>query len=785
MSETGAVNKRKTRLHRVFGVAALWLALIAMVFVYTDPEEFSWRYEGEDVSLIWESEEQAATAQAEASQQMQARRQALQERTAARIWDEYDAYADEANLMLPAQTDDPGLNLMWGEYEVTIEYVSREPFEVRVVSAGRQAFVKDGLVSLPAAPQGGSGEFAFALTDSAPGVLLAGALPQGAQITAVRVHRAGAGVFSRDLAAYALLAGLVLTALLALSWDRGEAGPSRRRDAMILVCAALFASMPSLTGGMINGHDLFFHLNRIEGIASGLRAGEFPVRIHASTLMGYGYAAPQFYPELFLYIPAVMRNLGVSQAACVAVWQVAINLLTALICYASARRLFGSRRIAVGAAVLYTLSIYRVANLYVRASLGESVALAFMPLLVCALGDVLTGDERRWPMLALAMLGVFMNHLLSTLFCAALCAVAAVCALPRLMREPKRLLAILKAAALTALCSMWFIVPFFDYSAEGINTSVLFDSTVALLSPGSLLVSFSGNPAAAVLEDQDFAYHIGMVPGVAILAGCALLLVRLYARGGALRARLSLSEEAGRDKLALLLLALGAAALLCATPFFPWGWAISARRPISTIFMQMQFPWRLAGVATPLLALAAARGYLGEERHAVAGMTALLALSVVFCGYTLTTALSRGATFAPDFFCDTRIDQYEYVYAGTQKGALEAGYVSIAGGEGEVLSYEKKGTTLEAAIRLDDGCAYYELPMLYYPGYRALINGVQSEARRGTNNVIRVNNTGRTSDIALRVWFEPPVSWLIAQGASLLGAALLVALLLRARRHGA
>ena len=779
---------RKTGTHRALCVAALWLALIAMVFAYTDREAFSWRYEGEEVALIWESGAQADEAQARAQADLQARRQQIADRARAGIWDEDGAYADEENVMLPARVEDePGLNLMWGEYEATIWYVSEEGFDVRAAAAGRQAFVREGRASLPAVPQGGTGTWTFALSDGAPGVMLAGDLPQGAQVTAARVRKLGADVFSPDLMAYALLAGAVLTALLALTWDERPGARERRRDAMILVCAALFVSAPSLTGALLNGHDLFFHLNRVEGIASGLRAGQFPVRIHASTLLGYGYAAPEFYPELFLYIPAAMRNLGVSQAACLSVCQIVLNLLTALLCYVSARRLFASRRVAVGAAVLYTLSIYRVANLYVRASIGESAALMFAPLLIAALYDVLAGDERRWPLLCAAMLGVFMNHLLSTLFSACICAIAALVSLPRLLREKKRLLAIAKAAALTALCSLWFLVPLLQYGAAGINTNVLFDSTVALLSPGSLLVAFSGNPAAAVLEDQDFAYHIGTVPGAAILAGCAALLVRRYARGGLRKEKPSAAEDGGRERLALFLLALGGAALLCATPLFPWSRAITVRKPISTLFMQIQFPWRLAGVATPLLSLAAAYGYLGEERHAPAGMAALLALNVVLCGYTVTTILGRGPVYESDLFCDTRIEQYEYLYVGTHKSLLEPGHIDIAGGKGEVVSFEKNGTTLQAEIAIEDGegCAYFEVPMLYYPGYRASINGAPVEAKRGENNVIRVVNTSTIPQIALRVWFEPPVSWLIAQGASLLGAALLCAALLRARRKGA
>ena len=40
----------------------------------------------------------------------------------------------------------------------------------------------------------------------------------------------------------------------------------------------LMASIPLFNNYLIRGHDIYFHLMRIEGLAQGLGAGEFPVR---------------------------------------------------------------------------------------------------------------------------------------------------------------------------------------------------------------------------------------------------------------------------------------------------------------------------------------------------------------------------------------------------------------------------------------------------------------------------------------------------------------------------
>ena len=59
-----------------------------------------------------------------------------------------------------------------------------------------------------------------------------------------------------------------------------------------------------------------------------------------------------------------------SLCACVRVFEACIHLATAVSCYLCVRGMMNSRRVAVGASVLYTLCIYRLVNVYTRATLG-------------------------------------------------------------------------------------------------------------------------------------------------------------------------------------------------------------------------------------------------------------------------------------------------------------------------------------------------------------------------------------------------------------------------------
>ena len=757
----------------------IWLLLLILVFVYTDRDEYSATLVGNTISEVFQSEEETARREAEYASMMARERKAAANRTAHGLWGAEETENEYADT-LPFH-DAEGFNLMWGSYEASLTYDADTPFSVSAVSTGRQRF----LIGLPGEMPAGKNQtakFRFSLTDSAEHVRFSADLPERTRLRSLTVRKVMRLPFSMDLLAYAVLLGMVLSILYHLTRDNSPQGAVRRRDALILVGAVVFASMPLLWDGLQEGHDLLFHLNRIEGIASVLRAGQFPARIHASTLQGYGYAAGVFYPEFFLYFPALLRCLGVSLLDSLRIFLMVINLLAAFSCYACAHKLTGTRNIALGAAVLYTLSIYRLVNLYVRATYGESLAMIFLPLLILAMTEVLERDRHKWPLLAAAMTGIVMNHLISALFAAFFCALAAFCSLPRLLREPRRILVILAAAAVTVLCSLSFFVPMLSYLPEDISTSVVLDASQHVLKLGSYLVILSGNNGTIAPEREDFAYTIGVVPGLALLLGCALLLLRAYQNNERETQPL---EDYVPARLTRRLLGLGVLALLGATDFFPWSRAVQLPRPFSTFFMQLQFPWRLVSVAVPLLVIVSAKGYLCHPRYEAAGFASLFLLSVVTAGYTMQCFVQDVPILTRTGYVDTRIGQFEYTYFATEKSALAPGEILVTQGDPAVVTaYEKRGTDLQCTLRLPTGAAHVELPLLYYPGYRAAIEGRgEIRALRGTNNRIRLVEIPEDETVQVHIWFSEPVSWRASECASLLGFMLLGFLLIRMRRR--
>ena len=96
-----------------------------------------------------------------------------------------------------------------------------------------------------------------------------------------------------------------------LGYSTGDKMKNRKYIVCYLVIL-LIASIPLLNNYLIRGHDIYFHLMRIEGLAQGMKTGDFPVRIQPAWYGGYGYAVSVFYSDLFLYPVALLRLAGVS-----------------------------------------------------------------------------------------------------------------------------------------------------------------------------------------------------------------------------------------------------------------------------------------------------------------------------------------------------------------------------------------------------------------------------------------------------------------------------------------
>lgn len=529
---------------------------------------------------------------------------------------------------------------------------------------------------------------------------------------------------------------------------------------LFLACLPLFQN----NGGM-DGDDLAFHLQRIDGIASSLSMGEFPVRLYHQAKSSYGYASPLYYGELLLYIPALLHLLGADLRLAYQLYIAGITGATAIVTYCCLRSLFGRRSLALLGCALYVLSPYRLVCVYVRAAVGEYTAFLFLPLIALGLWRLYASDKPTpaWGVLAVGFGGLLQTHVI-TLILSALTVFFLVLVLWRKTFRPFVLTQWLKAAGACVLVNLWFLMPFVSM-AGGRLSGRGGDLSLTALTPAQLFTR--GSTAV---------FGLALPLGGALLLALALL---VPAAPGTSR------------KPGLCALAVGAVTLFASTRLFPWVW-MPDLPVLGNLLGSIQFPWRFLGLATIALTLATLAGLqqlqlTGRNTAARAAAAAVAALTAFFCLTFLPEQVSLdNASYAgdvsqfmlrpPSHVTTTLDDMY------LPKGAVESG-LGFAAAEPADIRVEhivRDGRTTTVTCSTGDAEGFVDLPLLYYPGYRTDTGTLYASEHGLVGLAVPADFTGTVT-----VTWQEPKRWLAADLVSLLSLVALVGQTVYRRRKKA
>ncbi|NLL91134.1 MAG: hypothetical protein GX222_01775 [Ruminococcaceae bacterium] len=489
-------------------------------------------------------------------------------------------------------------------------------------------------------------------------------------------------------------------------------------DWLIIIIAVIFVSQPSFLGYLFHTHDGIFHFSRIESLKDALLAGQFPVRYYPSASGGFGYLSPIYYPDLLLTLPALLRIIGTSQPFAVNAFIFAINLSSALTAYYCAKGLCNDRILSVITSILYLSATYRLINIYVRGAYGEALAMIFFPLIVLGMYEVLFRDRNKWWIAVLGYSGVIQSHLISTFLVALISAIIIIILIFRIIRE-KRLLSIIKVLSITIAINLWFLLPmlymylfedavFFIPRIEGFRMSLYISQVF------EAFVNASGYSNGLWYAGGEMGFSVGLP----IAFGLGLIFVYLAMNLG--------KKQTKEIKIFLWSGVLGILFAWFSTYHFPFK-AISSIPFIGELINAIQFPWRFIGIASIFLSLTSSAGYCyfgsvtGNKKVVAIIVAAMISITSGYFMYTVTNVsegvprssaivdiLGYYGEYLPEDF------DYENSLERVKKPILSNSNVTI-----DSYTNDNKKMTFSYS----GGKGKVELPIVYYPGFSAKVDG--------------------------------------------------------------
>ncbi|MCR4589529.1 MAG: YfhO family protein [Lachnospiraceae bacterium] len=531
--------------------------------------------------------------------------------------------------------------------------------------------------------------------------------------------------------------------------SKGNDEAGRGFTVSVILITLIIACLPLFTVNCIQGHDIDYHLLRIEALKTGIVNGLPFLRVNMLFFGGEGYASSLFYPDFLLYIPALLRAAGVGINLSYHIF-VAFCIIAAFAAmYFSAACISGNRYTALIAAVAYTLCQYHIDDIYTRAAVGEFTACIFLPLVAAGLYDLAEKDFGKPWLLGGGLAGVLLCHTLSTVFCLLLCIVFVIVNYRVFLEKPVKLLKLVVTALFTLALTAFYWLPVMEQmmSAEFSYKEAKFDVNYEKL----------------LLKDI-FANEAGRM-------GIALFLLILTA--------LLIKHSADRlvffaDFLAVT----GLLFALCTTGFFPW-------KRLEKYVLSVQFPWRLF-IMTALLLSIAAGIYIERAAgdHIKAAVIAVLALMILSAVSNINRTEEGYYSYSDDYYDVVEYTKSviggEWLPAAVESRGKLGKYNDLAFDDsGEKIAVTRQGNSLYVK---DVNSEYVDVPFVYYLGYAAEDengNPCRTDGS-GENGRVRVYTGGAGN---LHVYYKGTLLQRTADIISIAALILLILLFIRKKKQ--
>ncbi|MBQ6574601.1 MAG: hypothetical protein IJL90_00690, partial [Lachnospiraceae bacterium] len=493
-----------------------------------------------------------------------------------------------------------------------------------------------------------------------------------------------------------------------------------------LIAAALFvitiiiASAPLISRYCINGHDIEYHLLRIESLKEGILTGHPFSKVNSLFFGGAGYASSMFYSDLFMHIPALLRVMHVSIGKSFHIYTAMIFVLCYLSTYYCVWKMSLSRFAATVAAILLTLCPYHMDDMLVRTACGENAAFIFLPFVFYGIFNVLFEEmDKPWAF-GLGYAGLILTHPATCVIAVCMGIIIFLIYVRTFVRQPRLFVKLCVVCVLALLVTSFQWMPMLEQFADASfyvshNWTDLLDASVSFSQIASSTFPCIGFMLFALILPRMFLSR----KDYPILSFTDIMMVFAF------------------------VFAIGA------TNIMPW-------EKVADYFGFLQFPWRLFIMTSSLLAMADAIvlklfvDRISEEKRGIVKEAVLIVILALSAELAITHQNENSMGYY-----DYSDDYYSYkpytvnVIAGewlpdtvTDSGRLLDQSEELVLDDGTKVDFAReKGKVI---AKINSPHEYADVPFIYYKGYKAVIteaDGTKTDLEvsgKGDNGMCRV-----------------------------------------------
>jgi len=470
----------------------------------------------------------------------------------------------------------------------------------------------------------------------------------------------------------------------------------------LIVCLPLI--LPYFHAGFFPTHDGEWAVVRLSDMFRELKDLQFPVRYSGYLNFQYGYPLFNFAYPLPYYLGTVFVALKLGFVNSIKILFSLSVILSFFSMFILAKDLWRNKWAGLASAILYVYVPYRIIDLYVRGSIGESLSFVLFPLIFLSIKKIY---ERKniLDMLSVGVLYALLiatHNIMTVLFGLVVLAIGVLAS----FKKEIKFLINLFLSLIFALCfSAFFWMPaIFEKSLILLSKIPIADRSIYFVKPLQLIIPQWGYGTPT--EANPFGYQIGIPQLIALILVLIFSLINIK------------KTKKAKFSLFLIITTLSLSFLFFSQSSFIW--------KSVPLLSEINYPWTLLGVMMFLTSLIA--GYLatlGKKSVFLVFVIAVLAILLFIPQAKPQYFVNRGNAFYLTNQATTTSSS-ELMPLWVKQLPLQSwkDKIEVASGNIQNVSYNSKKITFSLNLTKSE---MVRINTIYYPGWEISVDGIKTK----------------------------------------------------------